>query len=176
MQLIPSIDLRRGQVVRLAQGRDAEATVYAVDPLEVLARFQAAGVERVHIVDLDAAFGEPRQEAALAKLLRSAKREKLQLGGGLRTADLLRAALESGFDRVVVGSMVVRDPAELRARSANSFLAADSGARIRGRRAAVQRLECGHAAISGRFAAWSFFPLPVFFLRRWSRTLPETAC
>lgn len=111
MQLIPSIDLRRGQVVRLAQGRDAEATVYAADPIEVLARFQAAGAERVHIVDLDAAFGEPRQSALLARLVAAAKGEKLQLGGGLRTADLLRAALESGFDRVVAGSMVVRDPA-----------------------------------------------------------------
>lgn len=111
MQLIPSIDLRRGKVVRLAQGRDERATVYADDPVEVLARFQEAGAERVHIVDLDAAFGEPRQEAALAKLSRSAKREKLQLGGGLRTADLLLAVLESGFDRAVVGSMVVRDPA-----------------------------------------------------------------
>lgn len=111
MQLIPSIDLRRGEVVRLAQGRDAEATVYAADPLEVLARFQEAGAERVHIVDLDAAFGEPRQVGALAKLARAAKREKLQLGGGLRTAELLRAALESGFDRVIAGSMVVRDPA-----------------------------------------------------------------
>lgn len=111
MQLIPSIDLRRGKVVRLEQGRDERATVYADDPVEVLRQFQDAGAERVHIVDLDAAFGEPRQEEVLAKLLRSAKREKLQLGGGLRTADLLRAVLESGFDRAVVGSMVVRDPA-----------------------------------------------------------------
>ena len=111
MQLIPSIDLRRGKVVRLAQGRDERATVYADDPIEVLRQFQDAGAERIHIVDLDAAFGEPRQEAALAKLLRSAKREKLQLGGGLRTADLLLGVLESGFDRAVVGSMVVRDPA-----------------------------------------------------------------
>jgi phosphoribosylformimino-5-aminoimidazole carboxamide ribotide isomerase len=111
VQLIPSIDLRRGKVVRLAQGRDEHATVYFDDPLEVQAQFQEAGAERVHIVDLDAAFGEPRQEAALASLVRSAKREKLQLGGGLRTADLLRAVLESGFDRAVVGSLAVRDPA-----------------------------------------------------------------
>jgi phosphoribosylformimino-5-aminoimidazole carboxamide ribotide isomerase len=111
VQLIPSIDLRRGKVVRLAQGRDARATVYADDPLEVLAQFQAAGAERVHVVDLDAAFGEPRQEVVLRNLVRAVKREKLQLGGGLRNGDLLRAALESGFDRVVVGSMVVREPA-----------------------------------------------------------------
>ena len=111
MQLIPSIDLRRGKVVRLAQGRDESAMVYAEDPLEVLAQFQAAGAERVHIVDLDAAFGGPRQTAVLARVVAAAKGEKLQLGGGLRSGDLLRSALDSGFDRAVAGSMVVRDPA-----------------------------------------------------------------
>lgn len=111
MQLIPSIDLRRGKVVRLAQGRDERATVYADDPLAVLAQFQDAGADRVHIVDLDAAFGGPRQTALLERLVAAAKGERLQLGGGLRTADLLRSALDSGFDRLVVGSMAVREPA-----------------------------------------------------------------
>lgn len=111
MQLIPSIDLRRGRVVRLSQGRDERATVYADDPLDVLAQFQEAGAERVHVVDLDAAFGEPRQTHHLARLVSAAKGEKLQLGGGLRNADLLRDALASGFDRAVAGSLVVRDPA-----------------------------------------------------------------
>ncbi|MEO8195820.1 MAG: HisA/HisF-related TIM barrel protein [Thermoanaerobaculia bacterium] len=110
MQLIPSIDLRRGKVVRLTQGRDADITVYSSDPVAVLRQFQAAGAERVHIVDLDAAFGEPRQSALLASLVAAAKGERLQLGGGLRSADLLREALDSGFDRVVVGSMAVREP------------------------------------------------------------------
>ena len=120
MQLIPSIDLRRGKVVRLAQGRDERATVYADDPVEVLRQFQDAGAERIHIVDLDAAFGEPRQSALLARVVVAAKGEKLQLGGGLRSGDLLRAALDSGFDRVVAGSMVVRDPAAF-GRSAAEF-------------------------------------------------------
>lgn len=110
MQLIPSIDLRRGEVVRLAMGRDESAIVYADDPLEVLAQFQAAGAERLHIVDLDAAFGEPRQTALLARVVLAAKGEKLQLGGGLRSGDLVRSVLESGFDRVVVGSMAVESP------------------------------------------------------------------
>jgi len=110
MQLIPSIDLRRGKVVRLLKGRDADVTVYSDDPVAVLRQFQDAGAERVHIVDLDAAFGEPRQSAVLARLVAAAKGEKLQLGGGLRSADLLRSALDSGFDRVVVGSLAVREP------------------------------------------------------------------
>ena len=113
MQLIPSIDLRRGKVVRLEQGRDDRSTIYAGDPVEVLTRFQEAGAERVHIVDLDAAFGETRQCSVLARLLQSVKREKLQLGGGMRTESAIRDALDSGFDRVVVGSMAVREPARL---------------------------------------------------------------
>ncbi len=121
VQLIPSIDLRRGKVVRLAQGRDERATVYADDPVEVLRQFQDAGAERVHIVDLDAAFGEPRQSALLARVVVAAKGEKLQLGGGLRSGDLLRAALDSGFDRVVAGSMVVRDPAAFGRCGGSSF-------------------------------------------------------
>ena len=110
MQLIPSIDLRRGKVVRLAQGRDESATVYADDPLDVLAQFQDAGAERVHVIDLDAAFGEPPQSTVLARVVAAAKGEKLQLGGGLRSGDLLRAALESGFEWAVVGSMAVESP------------------------------------------------------------------
>jgi phosphoribosylformimino-5-aminoimidazole carboxamide ribotide isomerase len=110
VQLIPSIDLRHGKVVRLAQGRDERATVYGDDPLEVLAQFQDAGAARVHIVDLDAAFGEARQTALLARVVAAAKGEKLQLGGGLRSGDLLRAALESGFEWAVVGSMTVENP------------------------------------------------------------------
>lgn len=110
MQVIPSIDLRRGKVVRLAQGRDDRATVYNDDPVEVLRQFQEAGADRVHIVDLDAAFGEARQSEVLARLVRAAKREELQLGGGLRSSASIRSALDSGFHRLVIGSMVVREP------------------------------------------------------------------
>lgn len=141
MQLIPSIDLRRGKVVRLAQGRDSQATVYSDDPLDVLAQFQAAGAERVHIVDLDAAFGEPRQSAILARVVAAAKGERLQLGGGLRSSDLLRRALEIGFDRVVVGSMVVREPA------AFGRAAAESPGRL------IPALEFANGAL--RSAGWS---------------------
>lgn len=110
MELIPSIDLRRGRVVRLTQGRWDRETVYFEEPLEALARFQAAGAERVHIVDLDAAFGEPRQRTALARLVAGAKREQLQTGGGLRTEDDVADALGSGFDRVVLASLPAQQP------------------------------------------------------------------
>ena len=58
MELLPAIDLRHGRAVRLRQGNDARATVYGDDPVAVLESYARAGVARVHVVDLDAAFGE----------------------------------------------------------------------------------------------------------------------
>jgi phosphoribosylformimino-5-aminoimidazole carboxamide ribotide isomerase len=116
-EVVPSIDLRRGRVVRLREGRDDQATAYATPAELLLERFAAAGARRVHVVDLDAAFGEPAQRERLAALLRAAGSRdqtripiRLQLGGGLRDAATVESALDAGFDRVVLGSMIVRDP------------------------------------------------------------------
>lgn len=111
IELMPSIDLRRGEVVRLRQGRDGETTVYPADPLALLASFRFAGVQLAHVVDLDAAFGEPPQRELLAQLAATRERPQLELGGGLRTRAAITAALALGFERVVIGSLVVREPA-----------------------------------------------------------------
>lgn len=108
MELLPAIDLRRGQAVRLRQGDDARATVYGGDPLEILERYARAGVERVHVVDLDAAMGEPAQRELIGRLAASGV-AKIQLGGGLRDRASVEQALGTGCDRVVLGSMVARD-------------------------------------------------------------------
>jgi phosphoribosylformimino-5-aminoimidazole carboxamide ribotide isomerase len=110
VQLIPSIDLRHGRVVRLEKGNDARSTVYPIEPLDLLERFAAAGVERVHVVDLDAAFGEAPQEEILQRIAGAEVLKSCQLGGGLRSVEAVDRALGWGFDRVVVGSMVARDP------------------------------------------------------------------
>jgi phosphoribosylformimino-5-aminoimidazole carboxamide ribotide isomerase len=68
MELLPAIDLRHGRVVRLRQGDDARATAYADDALAVAAAFAAAGVRRIHVVDLDAALGEPPQRDLISRL------------------------------------------------------------------------------------------------------------
>ncbi len=111
-QLVPSIDLRAGRVVRLSQGDDRRRTDYGDDPAEVLATFAAAGVARAHVVDLDAAFGEPPQRALLAGLPIEAGEAgpRLQLGGGVRDRAAVEWALEAGFERAVLGSLVARDP------------------------------------------------------------------
>ncbi len=107
MRLIPAIDLRHGQVVRLVQGDDDRRTTYAEDPREALRSYAAAGCDLVHVVDLDAAFGEAPQRALVAEL--ASGPAKIELGGGLHDADAVAWALDAGCERVVMGSIVVRD-------------------------------------------------------------------
>ncbi|MGE0638937.1 MAG: HisA/HisF-related TIM barrel protein [Thermoanaerobaculia bacterium] len=111
MELIPSIDLLGGRVVRLENGRRDRVTVYFDDPLEAIARFREAGARRIHVVDLDAAFGQPRQRTVLARIASACGDEQLELGGGLRSAEAVADALDHGYERVVLGSLPAREPA-----------------------------------------------------------------
>jgi phosphoribosylformimino-5-aminoimidazole carboxamide ribotide isomerase len=107
MQLIPAIDLRGGRVVRLTRGDDQRRTTYDRDPREVIDQYLEAGVSLVHVIDLDAAFGEPPQGELIAEL---ARRAPIELGGGLRNEEAVARALdELGCRRVILGSMVARD-------------------------------------------------------------------
>jgi imidazole glycerol-phosphate synthase subunit HisF len=109
LELLPALDLRRGRVVRLRQGDDAARTIYGADPLAILRRCRAAGVSRMHLVDLDAAFGEPPQRELLARLVGDPEVPAVQLGGGLRDREAVEWALGIGCSRVVLGSMLERD-------------------------------------------------------------------
>jgi phosphoribosylformimino-5-aminoimidazole carboxamide ribotide isomerase len=110
MILYPAMDLMGGQVVRLAQGRFEEATIYPGDPAEALAAFAAAGAEWAHVVDLDGArAGSPVQHDLLCELGRTA-RLKLQVAGGFRTAEQIARVLDAGVARVVIGSLAVKQP------------------------------------------------------------------
>lgn len=95
--------------MRLRHGDDAARTSYSSDPAMVLSGFAAAGARRAHMVDLDAAFGEPPQRQLLERLV-AASPVRLQLGGGLRDGAALDWALGAGFDRLVVGSWLISDP------------------------------------------------------------------
>jgi phosphoribosylformimino-5-aminoimidazole carboxamide ribotide isomerase len=112
MEFFPAIDLRRGRVVRLTQGDDRRATVYGDDPEAVLRSFAAAGAGQAHVVDLDAALGDPPQRELLRRLaaVPAAERPALQVGGGLRDRDAVLAVLDAGAARAVVGSLAARDP------------------------------------------------------------------
>lgn len=111
MIIYPAMDLMGGRVVRLRQGRFDETTTYPEQPAEALQDFAASGAGWAHIVDLDGArAGRPLQHELIAALARETTL-KLQVGGGFRTAEQVKAMLDAGVERVVIGSLAVKDPA-----------------------------------------------------------------
>lgn len=115
MEIIPAIDLKGGRVVRLIQGDPARETGYSRDPAAVAEEWQRRGARRLHLVDLDGAFtGAPANLEALRKIFRVI-RVPAQLGGGLRSLEAVRAALDLGAAVAIVGTAAMRDPAFLEA-------------------------------------------------------------
>lgn len=112
MIVIPAVDIRRGRVVRLRRGRAEEETAYTDDPVASANAFLEAGAERLHVVDLDAAFGTGENREAVRQVLASAK-GRAQVGGGIRALDEAATFLEEGADRVIIGTEAVRNPAFL---------------------------------------------------------------
>jgi phosphoribosylformimino-5-aminoimidazole carboxamide ribotide isomerase len=108
--IYPAIDLRHGRVVRLKQGDPNQETKYADDPLIVARRWQEAGADWLHVVNLDGAFGERGKEnqVALERILTAGL--SVQFGGGMRDLDGIRQALDLGVSRVVIGTAAVNNP------------------------------------------------------------------
>jgi phosphoribosylformimino-5-aminoimidazole carboxamide ribotide isomerase len=120
-EVMPAIDLLGGEAVRLAQGRYDDATVYDSDPANVAKGFAAAGIRRLHVVDLEGAkAGRPVQGEAIKRILEVVGGVPVQLGGGLRTLEGVETALGWGLDRVILGTAALRDP-DLVKRSARLF-------------------------------------------------------
>jgi phosphoribosylformimino-5-aminoimidazole carboxamide ribotide isomerase len=111
--VIPSIDLKGGQVVRLWRGEMDRATVYGSDPAATARAFEAEGAQIIHVVDLDGAIaGVPRNLESI-RAIRAAVGCGLDVSGGLRTADSVRAAIAAGADYVSIGSAAMLDPSML---------------------------------------------------------------
>ncbi len=109
-EIIPAIDLQGGRCVRLVQGDFEQSTTYGDDPPAMARRWEAAGASRIHVVDLDGAkAGGPRQLEVVAAIVKAVQ-VPVQLGGGLRTAEDIAAALAAGVDRVMVGTKAIEDP------------------------------------------------------------------
>lgn len=106
----PAIDIRHGRVVRLAQGDYAQETRYGDDPLAQIGAYADAGAEWLHLVDLDAAREGGYTLAPLLARIRADTGLRVQTGGGVRTEDDVRRILDAGAERVVVGSLAVREP------------------------------------------------------------------
>ncbi len=104
MLLLPAIDLMGGEVVRLKRGLASEKTVYSSDPVAFAKKWEEAGGNWLHIVDLDAAFGgEPKNLEHVARICESVN-IPCELGGGMRTIETVSAAFAAGISRVILGT------------------------------------------------------------------------
>jgi phosphoribosylformimino-5-aminoimidazole carboxamide ribotide isomerase len=110
MKLLPAIDLLGGRAVRLEEGRRDRATVFHDRPGELVAELARGGADRLHVVDLDGAFGEPPQRTLVRELI-SASPIPVEVGGGIRDRAAIDEVLALGAAFVVLGTAAVRSPA-----------------------------------------------------------------
>lgn len=104
MEILPSIDLLGGRVVRLLRGKEDTAKVYSDDPVEAALRWEREGADLLHVVDLDAAFGHGSNSGVIAALCRCVK-VPLQVAGGIRSSAAALEWADRGVARVVIGTM-----------------------------------------------------------------------
>ena len=111
MLLIPAIDLKDGQCVRLKQGDMDQSTIFG-DPAEMARRWLDAGARRLHLVDLNGAFaGQPKNLAAIKAILKEVDGEiPVQLGGGIRDLDTIERYVDLGMDYIIIGTAAVKNP------------------------------------------------------------------
>jgi phosphoribosylformimino-5-aminoimidazole carboxamide ribotide isomerase len=113
IQIIPAIDLKGGKCVRLLQGRDDATTEYSADPVAVADKWVRQGARRIHVVNLDGAFG---RDSLNLEVFRNIVRHRdivWHFGGGLRTMESVTSAFEAGAGKAVVGTAAIEDPAFL---------------------------------------------------------------
>lgn len=111
MDILPAIDLKDGKAVRLTKGLMESAKIYSNEPWEVAKTFQEMGSKWVHLVDLNGAFaGEPKNLDQIQKI-RKKCHLKLELGGGIRDEETIRRYVDLGIDRIILGSIALKNPA-----------------------------------------------------------------
>ncbi len=109
MIIIPAIDLKGGECVRLLQGKMEKVTIFSDDPGKTAKKWEAMGAEFLHVVDLDGAFkGKPVNEKAITNILKSIS-IPVQLGGGIRDWDTIDNYLNLGIERVILGTAAHRN-------------------------------------------------------------------
>lgn len=116
MLLIPAIDLKDGQCVRLKQGEMDQATIFSEDPAAMARHWVDSGARRLHLVDLNGAFaGKPRNEDAIRSIIAEINDEiPVQLGGGIRDLNTIERYLDDGLSYVIIGTAAVKNPGFLR--------------------------------------------------------------
>lgn len=115
MLIIPAIDLKDGQCVRLQQGRMEDVTVFGSDPVEMAGRWVDAGCRRLHLVDLNGAFeGKPIHAEVVAAISNRYPQLPIQIGGGIRNIDIIEAYVEAGVSWCIIGTAAVKNPSFVR--------------------------------------------------------------
>jgi len=115
MLVIPAIDLKNGQCVRLMQGRKADVTVYSDNPVEVAREFASAGAQMIHVVDLDGAFSETDSpNRAVVQKIIEAVDVPIEFGGGVRTVQDVQLLCHQGVTRIVLGTVAAESPDSLK--------------------------------------------------------------
>jgi phosphoribosylformimino-5-aminoimidazole carboxamide ribotide isomerase len=109
MEILPAIDLLGGKCVRLMQGRYDRVIPYEHDPLDVARQFRAAGATWLHVVDLDGARNGKIENLAILRQIVAQTGARVQFGGGVRDAVAIRAALDAGAERIIVGTRALED-------------------------------------------------------------------
>ena len=110
MILFPAVDIKDGQCVRLTQGKEDQVTVFSADPVSQAVRWAEMGSEYLHVIDLDGAFSGKPKNFELIKSICDAIEQPVQLGGGVRDAEIAGAYFDAGVERLIIGTMALEEP------------------------------------------------------------------
>ncbi|MBI5555948.1 MAG: 1-(5-phosphoribosyl)-5-[(5-phosphoribosylamino)methylideneamino]imidazole-4-carboxamide isomerase [Elusimicrobia bacterium] len=110
MMILPAIDLRGGQCVRLEQGKLEQETIYSKDPVFIAKLFQAKGTKRLHIIDLDGAFAGVVQNLEIIEKICKEVNMPVQVGGGMRKMEIIDKVIGAGASKVILGTIAITNP------------------------------------------------------------------
>jgi len=120
VKLIPAIDLKEGKCVRLSEGKQDSSVIYNDNPVQQAQFFENEGCKRIHIVDLDAAFGKQETNKRIILDIRNSISIDIELGGGIRTENDVSFWIDNGINFLIIGSMATKAPDTLK-KIANTF-------------------------------------------------------
>ena len=115
MDIVPAIDISGGKCVRLFKGKKGTEKVYFKDPIKALDFWMEKGIKRIHFVDLDGAWGSEKNKMLIEKMVEMASESvKVQLGGGIRSIEDAVSLIDKGVDRVIIGTLAIKQPEVIR--------------------------------------------------------------
>jgi len=129
MIIIPAIDIRNGNCVRLLQGDPEKETIYSGEPLKQARLFQEAGASLIHVVDLDGAFTGKTVNKDIIKDISASLEIDIEVGGGIRTAESIEEYLKAGIERIIMGTVVLTDGFDPIVREYGKYIVAGIDAR-----------------------------------------------